>query len=124
MKTKDVVLEMISKYPALRDSDNKLTANIWNKELKVQGWNIKTMTASDLLMMVANDKLSSPVSIKRHRAKFQEENESLRGLKYNQRQVNAQNKWKKTLKEKNLYQKINDTFEQNLKTNLGNAGLY
>lgn len=112
MKTKDLVLEMISKYPALRDSDNKLTANIWNKELKVKGWNIKTMTASDLLMMVANDKLSSPVSIKRHRAKFQEVNEKLRGLKYRQRQVNAQERWKAQLKEKGVYNEINDNFEQ------------
>ena len=112
MKTKDLVLEMISKYPALRDSDNKLTANIWNKELKVKGWNIKTMTASDLLMMVANDKLSSPVSIKRHRAKFQEVNENLRGLKYKQRQVNAQESWKAQLKEKGVYNEINDNFVQ------------
>jgi len=118
MKTKDLVLEMISKYPALRDSDNKLTANIWNKELKVKGLDINTMTASDLLKLVANDKLSSPVSIKRHRAKFQEVNESLRGAKYRQRQVNAQDKWKEQLKEKQLYKKINDNFTQtNLKIN-------
>ncbi len=62
--------------------------------------------------MVANDKLSSPVSIKRHRAKFQEVNESLRGIKYKQRQVNAQNKWKAQLKEKGVYDKINDNFVQ------------
>jgi len=112
MKTKDLVLKMITKYPALRDSDNKLTANIWNKELKVKGLDINTMTASDLLKLVANDKLSSPVSIKRHRAKFQEVNESLRGAKYRQRQVNAQDKWKAQLKEKGVYNKINDNFVQ------------
>jgi hypothetical protein len=112
MKTKDLVLEMITKYPALRDSDNKLTANIWNKEIKSKGMNLEAMTATELLTMVANDKLSSPVSIKRHRAKFQEVNESLRGIKYKQRQVNAQNKWKTQLKEKGVYDKINDNFVQ------------
>jgi hypothetical protein len=112
MKTKDLVLEMITKYPALRDSDNKLTANIWNKEIKSKGMNLESMTATELLTMVANDKLSSPVSIKRHRAKFQEVNESLRGIKYKQRQVNAQNKWKEQLKQKGVYDKINDNFVQ------------
>jgi len=112
MKTKDLVLKMITKYPALRDSDNKLTANIWNEEIKSKGINLDTMTATELLSMVAKDQLSSPVSIKRHRAKFQEVNESLRGVKYKQRQVNAQNKWKKQLKEKDLYNEINDNFVQ------------
>jgi len=112
MTTKDLVLEMITKYPSLRDSDNKLTANIWNKELKLKKLDINTMSASDLLSLVANDKLSSPVSIKRHRAKFQEVNASLRGNKYKERQTNAQEQWKRKLKEKGLYDKINNNFVQ------------
>jgi len=110
--TKDLVLELITKYPALRDSDMKLSANIWHIEIKRQGLDIDNMSASDLLKLIASDKLSSAVSIKRDRAKFQQVNQSLRGTKYKQRQVNAQNKWKAKLKQQHLYKKINDTFVQ------------
>lgn len=115
MNLKETIHELLVKHIRLRDSDNKLTANVWNKELKLLGHNPKTMSAFELMKLFAEDKLSSPTSIRRHRAKFQELIPELRGAKYKARQVNAQNKWKQKLKDENLYKEINNNFEQTLK---------
>jgi hypothetical protein len=92
MKTKDKVIYWLDKYPKLRDDDNRLCANIWSKEL-----NNLEITAKDFLRLYASNKLTSAPSIKRARAKLQEECPEYRGEKYNLRKGILQDKWRKDL---------------------------
>jgi len=92
MKTKDKVIYWLDKYPKLRDDDNRLCANIWSEEL-----NNLEITAKDFLRLYASNKLTSAPSIKRARAKLQEECPEYRGEKYNIRKGILQDKWRKDL---------------------------
>ena len=92
MKTKDKVIYWLDKYPKLRDDDNRLCANIWSEEL-----NNLEITAKDFLRLYASNKLTSAPSIKRARAKLQEECPKYRGEKYNIRKGVLQDKWRKNL---------------------------
>jgi hypothetical protein len=92
MKTKDKVIYWLDKYPKLRDDDNRLCANIWSEEL-----NNLEITAKDFLKLYASNKLTSAPSIKRARAKLQEECPEYRGEKYNIRKGILQDKWRKDL---------------------------
>jgi len=92
MKTKDKVIYWLDKYPKLRDDDNRLCANIWSEEL-----NNLEITAKDFLRLYASNKLTSAPSIKRARAKLQEECPEYRGEKYNLRKGILQDKWRKDL---------------------------
>ena len=78
---KKIVTELLTKYPELRDSDDRLLANIWNLEIKDQ----KGLDTLDFLRLVAQKKLSSPFAISRARRKIQETDASLRGSKWKQR---------------------------------------
>ncbi len=112
MKATEIVLELIKNYPSCRDCDNKLVANVWNKQLELKGIDIKTLSATDLLKMFADGKLHNPTSLRRERAKYQEVNPHLRGLKYKERQTKKQESFKKKMREKGLYDDINNNFEQ------------
>lgn len=112
MNGKDIVLELIQKYPSCRDCDNKLVANVWNRQLEIKGIDIKTLTATDLLKMFAEGKLLNPTSLRRDRAKFQEVNPHLRGAKYKERQTKNQESFKAKMRDKGIYKQINDNFEQ------------
>ena len=92
MKTKDKVKFWLDKYPSLRDDDNRLSANIWSEELIEKGFEV-----SQFLVVYACNKLTSAPSIKRARAKLQEEEPKYRGEKYNQRKGILQDKWRKEL---------------------------
>jgi hypothetical protein len=92
MKTKDKVKFWLNKYPSLRDDDNRLCANIWADEL-----GDTDITAQDFLALYAANKLTSAPSIKRARAKLQEEEPKYRGEKYNLRKGILQDKWRKNL---------------------------
>ena len=92
MKTKEKVKYYLDKYPSLKDDDNRLSANIWSEELG--GADI---TAQDFLALYAANKLTSAPSIKRARAKLQEEEPKYRGEKYNLRKGILQDKWRKDL---------------------------
>ena len=92
MKTKDKVMYFLDKYPSLKDDDNRLSANIWSEELG--GADIK---AQDFLALYAANKLTSAPSIKRARAKLQEEEPKYRGEKYYLRKGTYQDKWRKDL---------------------------
>ncbi len=76
LKIKDKVQRLLENYPHLRDSDEKLTANIWLSETP------KDATAFEVLQMYAEKKLTNAESIRRSRAKLQEENPELRGKNY------------------------------------------
>lgn len=84
---KDRVKYLLLKYPHLRDNDNKLVANYWFFELKDRGVNLSDISASELLNLFSNKKLSSFESISRCRRKLQEENEILRGKSYQKRKA-------------------------------------
>ena len=95
MKTKEIVRYWLEKYPYLRDNDNRLFANIWDKELEKYG--VPRDARKHVLELIALGKLTPAPSIKRARAKLQEEIPTLRGEKYFIRKGVAQEKWKKTL---------------------------
>ena len=95
MKTKEKVRFYLDKYPSLKDDDNRLCSNIWLSELnELNGLDI---SASDFLKLYAANKLTSAPSIKRARAKLQEEEPKYRGEKYNLRKGILQDKWRKDL---------------------------
>ena len=81
----DEVEKFLTKYPVLRDDDEKLMANMWNKHLG----DITYVNGEDILKMLANHELPSYESISRCRRKLQENNPNLRGSKWVQRQSRA-----------------------------------
>tara|TARA_B110000967_G_scaffold65089_1_gene67123 strand:- start:997 stop:1302 length:306 start_codon:yes stop_codon:yes gene_type:complete len=95
MKTKDKVKYYLDKYPSLKDDDNRLCSNIWLEELN----NLNVMAKDNFifLKLYAENKLTSAPSIKRARAKLQEEEPKYRGDKYNLRKGILQDKWRKDL---------------------------
>ena len=98
MKTKDKVKYWLTKHPDLRDDDNRLCANIWSRELSDQlGAGVNLATAINFLEMYAKGKLTSAPSIKRARAKLQEECPEYRGKKYYLRKGTLQDEWRKKL---------------------------
>ena len=96
MKTKEKVKYWLTKHPELRDNDNRLCANIWAEEIDnlvfVEQTNIR-----GFLKLYAANKLTSAPSIKRARAKLQEEEPKYRGNKYYLRKGKYQDKWRKDL---------------------------
>tara|TARA_R100000951_G_scaffold17207_1_gene13723 strand:+ start:285 stop:581 length:297 start_codon:yes stop_codon:yes gene_type:complete len=92
MKTKDKVIYWLNKYPSLKDDDERLSANIWAEEIEKLNFEHK-----DFLILYASKKLTSAPSIKRARAKLQEECPKYRGEKYNLRKGILQDKWRKDL---------------------------
>tara|TARA_R110000803_G_scaffold48527_1_gene100786 strand:+ start:186 stop:542 length:357 start_codon:yes stop_codon:yes gene_type:complete len=97
MKTKEIIKGLLLKYPELKDSDNKLIANYWNLELQSKNKDIDDMSARELLRMYANSKLTNAETIRRMRAKLQEEVPELRGGAYELRKGTIQDKWRKDL---------------------------
>ena len=79
------VKKLLTKYPSLRDNDDKLMANIWCNRID----NLDNETATNVLIMLAKRKLPSYESISRCRRKLQEDNPNLRGNKWIQRQSRA-----------------------------------
>ena len=76
----EMVKELLTKYPDFRDSDTKLMAHVWRKDL---GYNLNLMSATDLLNEIAiNKKLSSWSSITRYSRKVQELHPELRAINY------------------------------------------
>jgi len=93
MKTKDIVKQLLTKKPHLKDNDNRLCCYIWYNELKAMGFN----PPLEFLKLYAEGKLTLAPSIKRARAKLQEECPEFRGEKYNLRKGKIQNQWRKDL---------------------------
>ena len=84
MKTiKDKVMVLLEDYPYLRDNDFKLIANFY--ALEIGSENLDKMTARDFLKMFSDGRLPHSESIRRDRQKLQEQNISLRGMRYKQR---------------------------------------
>lgn len=94
-KTKTVVIELLTKYPTFRDSDEQLVAWIWKLEMEAHGYP-SSMPTQTFFKLMAFGKLTSSETITRVRRLVQEENPSLRGKKYVERQA-KQEKVKKEL---------------------------
>jgi len=77
----DKVINLLTKHPSLRDSDERLAANIWYNNIK----NVDEIDAITLLSRFAEGKLPSYESISRCRRKIQEEKPDLRGKKWAKR---------------------------------------
>jgi hypothetical protein len=97
MKTKKVIEALLRKTPRLKDSDNKLIATYWFRELEYKGLKAKEITAYDFLKQYAESQLTNAETIRRMRAKLQEEKPELRGKVYNSRKGIIQDKWRNDL---------------------------
>mgnify|MGYP003650947488 CR=1 FL=1 len=97
MNTKQKVEWWLKFDSTLKDNDHRLCANIWAAEIcDVEGIH-KESKIYDFLIAYSKNKLTSAPSIKRARAKLQEENPNLRGEKYNMRKGKFQDEWRKKL---------------------------
>lgn len=92
--TKELVEGLLTQYTDLRDSDEMLVAWIW--KLETDKLNYPQLSADKFFQMMAKGMFSSSETITRLRRKIQEENPSLRGKKYVERQA-KQEKVKKEL---------------------------
>ena len=81
---KDRIITILRKISAYRDDDNKLISTIWLHECKAKG--LSEMEAKKVLTLLANGELTSPESIRRSRQLVQEQDATLRGEKYKERQ--------------------------------------
>ena len=77
---KDMITTWLTNYPELRDNDAKLIANIWAKTIGKERF--ETMSARELLQMYVDGDLPQVETIRRTRAKVQEQDASLRGKSY------------------------------------------
>ena len=81
----DDVEKFLTKYPPLRDDDDRLMANIWMSHIG----NLEIKNGKDILHMLAQHQLPSYESVSRCRRKIQEQNPKLRGEKWIGRQKRA-----------------------------------
>ena len=78
---KEEIKNVLTNFPILRDSDNKLIAMIWQKQI-----GYSQMSAQAFLANLCQEKLTSPETIRRTRQLLQAENVHLQGEKYKARQ--------------------------------------
>ena len=89
-KTKEQVEKLLQTLPYLRDDDEKLVANFWYRELKFHGKDPHALSCMEFLEIYKDNKiLTGADTIVRARAKAQQKNEALRGLKYEERHNNG-----------------------------------
>ena len=84
----DEVHSFLINHPVLRDSDERLMANIWSKAI-LPPHTLETISAKGLLEKLSEGKLPSYESISRCRRKLQELYPDLRGDKWYKRQSRA-----------------------------------
>lgn len=95
---------MLTNKPLLRDSDDKLVANFWYKEIVNEGLDPKNMTGQEILQRFADGKLTKPESIMRVRRKLQEEFPELRGKLWAERHKEKDKVVKQLFEEPEFYQ--------------------
>lgn len=86
---KERVRFLLEKYPVLRDDDTRLYATYLSFQLGGKTA-LEKMSAYALLTEIANGNLTHFESVRRVRSKLQEQEESLRGEKYEQRHQHAE----------------------------------
>ena len=95
MKTKEIIKQLMDKYPELKDNDYRLISNYWAFEIKKQNLDIEIY--KPFLKMYAKTILTNAETIRRMRAKVQEEEPQYRGKLYNKRQKLLSKKWQQEL---------------------------
>jgi len=85
LNIKDKVRKYLVEDARTRDNDALLSVLIWWKEVQAKGNN--DISAVDFLKMYSKNEFTSPESIRRCRQKIQEEEPSLRGTTYKERQA-------------------------------------
>ena len=94
LKKQELIKSLLDKYPHLKDNDMRLICNVWASEMKSQG--VDPHQFRTLFLMLQNGTISNPESIRRGRAKLQEEFPEYRGEKYIDRHKEV-SKWKQDL---------------------------
>jgi|3_EtaG_2_1085321.scaffolds.fasta_scaffold01743_4 hypothetical protein len=98
---REKVSDLLAKYPILRDNDSKLIVNIWAIHL---GRNqVNSMSAADLMTMLARNELPSSSTIRRIRRKLQEENSELRGELWTTRHKELESQVKEEIRDSNSW---------------------
>ena len=93
----DRVKTLLEDVPSLKDSDTRLTTHIWFREIEQMGLDPFKIGATDFLKLYAKERLTLAPSIKRARAKLQEDIPALRGKKYYLRKGKIQDQYKQDL---------------------------
>lgn len=97
-KNTELVQQLLENKPSNRDCDRKLYANVIYMQALKAGYKPDEMTLMQFLEYFVKDELfAHPESIRRTRAKLQEDNEELRGEKYIERQQRKQAQVKEEL---------------------------
>lgn len=78
------ITELLTLKPELRDSDERLIANLWYSQMGKE--RVNGMDAKEVLRLFSEGQLVSPETIRRCRQKIQEQNPELRGKSYKARQ--------------------------------------
>lgn len=89
VKVKDRVESLLRSDLKSRDSDERLISLFYWNQLRDLGYEVREMSALDLLKVQSKNKLSSTESIRRTRQMLQKAKPDLRGAKYNERLRNA-----------------------------------
>ncbi len=97
MKTKEEIKKLLNKYPPYKNSDSRLMAHFWAEEISKKNIDINKITARDFLKMFAKSQLTNPETIRRMRAKIQEESPEYRGKVYKFRKEKKQQQWREKL---------------------------
>ena len=85
-KCKDIVVDILTELPETRDNDILLMQGVWRKQMEFYGvQNLDDQPIWFLFKSMRNKRVSHPSSIKRVRAKLQEQCPNLRGESYNKR---------------------------------------
>jgi len=68
-----------------RDNDEVMVSEIWKEDLEAKGYDLKTLTADEVLQLLSDGKLTKFDSVRRVRSLIQNSNPHLRGDLYHQR---------------------------------------
>lgn len=83
LKQTDLIVDLLTKHPTMRDDDKRLIVNVWAADMKKQGIDPKQYV--EFFELFKSDKLTHYDSITRNRRKLQEKHIDLRGEKYKER---------------------------------------
>tara|TARA_R110000824_G_scaffold34044_2_gene108720 strand:+ start:332 stop:646 length:315 start_codon:yes stop_codon:yes gene_type:complete len=86
-----IVEHLLKTKPQMRDNDNSLIANVWSYELKKNGFDISIKPTLEFFIQFSKNKLGCAETIRRTRAKLQQERPELRGKNYKIRQDHEKN---------------------------------
>ena len=81
---KSTIKRILTEHPELKDNDNSLCTQIWREELRQMGCAVNC-DAYSFFKRYAKGEMSLAPSIKRARAKLQEDEEKMRGKNYKKR---------------------------------------